>query len=343
VTERITIAVDAMGSDACPTAEVEGAILAAQEHNIRVLLCGPEERLRAELSAAGANGLPIEVVHAPDVITMEDSAGKAMRAKRDSSIHVAARQVRDGRASGVISAGNTGACMAIVKTVLGLVPGVKRPALAQVFPTLEGNWSVLVDVGANVDASPEMLAQFAAMGEIYSKVICHRKHPRVGILSIGEEDHKGNELTKLAAPLIRQLPVEFIGNVEGNDLYSGKADVIVCDGFIGNVALKVSEGLVATIKAMLRQSLEKTIQAKLGSLLARDAFEDFRKRVDYTEYGGAPLLGVKGVCLISHGKSNSNAIKNAVRVAAELSRGRINQRIEETLSESLKTSSTLSA
>lgn len=324
-----------MGSDSCPAAEVEGSIRAASEYNVRVLLCGPEERLKDELRAAGANGLPIEVVHAPEVITMEDTAGKAMRAKRDSSIHVAARQVRDGNASGVISAGNTGACMAIVKTILGLVPGVKRPALAQVFPTLEGTWSVLVDVGANVDSSPEMLAQFAVMGEIYSKVICHRDKPRVGILSIGEEDHKGNELTKLATPLIRQLPVEFIGNVEGNDLYTGKADVIVCDGFIGNVALKVSEGLVAAIKAMLRESLEKTIQAKLGSLLARDAFEDFRKRVDYTEYGGAPLLGVKGVCLISHGKSNANAIKNAVRVAAELSRGRVNQRIERTLHESL--------
>lgn len=343
MTERITIAVDAMGSDACPEAEVKGSILAAREHNVRVLLCGPKDRLRADLDAAGAQGLPIEVVHAPDVITMEDSAGKAMRAKRDSSIHVAARQVREGHASGVISAGNTGACMAIVKTILGLVPGVKRPALAQVFPTLQGTWSVLVDVGANVDASPEMLAQFAAMGEIYSKVICRCERPRVGILSIGEEDHKGNEQTKLAAPMIRQLPVEFIGNVEGNDLYTGKADVIVCDGFTGNVALKVSEGLVATIKAMLRQSLEKTLQAKIGAVLARDAFDDFRKRVDYTEYGGAPLLGVKGVCLISHGKSNANAIKNAVRVAAELSRGRLNQRIEETIAESLKGSSAISA
>lgn len=343
MTDRITIAVDAMGSDDCPLAEVQGAVLAAAEHDVRVLLCGPEERLRDELQTAGGAGLPVEVVHAEEVITMEDSAGRAMRAKRQSSIHVAARQVREGNASGIISAGNTGACMAIVKTILGLVPGVKRPALAQVFPTLEETWSVLVDVGANVDASPEMLAQFAAMGEIYSKVICHCDVPRVGILSIGEEDHKGNELTKLAAPLIKQLPVEFIGNVEGNDLYTGKADVIVCDGFTGNVALKVSEGLVAAIKSMLRQSLEKTIQAKLGSLLAKDAFEDFRKRVDYTEYGGAPLLGVKGVCLISHGKSNSNAIKNAIRVAAELSRGRLNQRIEETISVSLNSDKSVTA
>ncbi len=331
-----------MGGDHCPGVEIEGAILAAREYPVRVLLCGPEEQLRHELREQGGEDLPIEIVHAPEVISMEDTAGKAMRAKRDSSIHVAARQVRDGRAQGVISAGNTGACMAIVKTILGLVPGVKRPALAQVFPTLNRTWAVLVDVGANVDASPEMLAQFAVMGEIYSKVICHCPQPRVGILSIGEEDHKGNELTRQAAPLIKSLPVEFIGNVEGNDLYSGKADVIVSDGFIGNVALKVSEGLVSAIKAMLKESLEKTLQSKIGYVLAKDAFDDFRKRVDYSEYGGAPLLGVKGVCLICHGKSNTNAIKNAIRVAAELANGNLNAQIEETLDKSLNTSGTLS-
>ena len=332
-----------MGGDQCPAVEVEGAVLAAREFGVGVLLCGPQDRLRAELRAQGGEGLPIEIVHAPEVITMAETAGKALRAKRDSSIHVAARQVREGRAQGIISAGNTGACMAIVKTILGLVPGVKRPALAQVFPTLNRTWSVLVDVGANVDASPEMLAQFAVMGEIYAKVICHCQLPKVGILSIGEEDHKGNELTKQAAPLIKGLPVEFIGNVEGNDLYSGKADVIVSDGFIGNVALKVSEGLVSAIKSMLKESLEKTLQSKLGYVLAKDAFDDFRKRVDYSEYGGAPLLGVKGVCLICHGKSNTNAIKNAIRVAAELSQGRLNSQIEETLHKSLKPTSTLSA
>ena len=332
-----------MGGDNCPAVEVEGAILAAHQFGVHVLLCGPEERLRQELHAQGGQGLPIEVVDATEVITMDDTPGKALRGKRNSSIHVAAREVREGRAQGVISAGNTGACMAIVKTILGLAPGVKRPALAQVFPTLNRTWSVLVDVGANVDASPEMLAQFAVMGEIYARVICHCERPRVGILSIGEEAHKGNELTRQAAPLIKRLPVEFIGNVEGNDLYSGKADVIVSDGFIGNVALKVSEGLVSAIKSMLKESLEKTLQSKLGYVLAKDAFDDFRKRVDYSEYGGAPLLGVKGVCLICHGKSNTNAIKNAIRVAAELSQGHLNPRIEETIHESLKTTSEVSA
>src|SRR5690606_37970697 len=169
----------------------------------------------------------------------------ALRNKRDASIRVAARAVREGRAQGLVSAGNTSACMAIAKTVMGLVPGVKRPALAQVFPTLQGSWSVLMDVGANVDCTPDMLAQVALMGEIYSRIICRRPSPRVGILSIGEEEHKGNELTKLTTPLLKELPLNFIGNVEGHDLYSGTADVIVCDGFTGNVALKVSEGLVA--------------------------------------------------------------------------------------------------
>jgi glycerol-3-phosphate acyltransferase PlsX len=179
-----------------------------------------------------------------------------------------------------------------------------------------------------------MLAQFALMGEIYSKIICHCSAPRVGVLSIGEEEHKGNELTKLATPLLKQLPVQFIGNVEGQDLYSGAADVIVCDGFIGNVALKVSEGLVAAVRQILKESLEKTLQRKIGYVLAKEAFEDFRKRVDYTEYGGAPLLGLKGICLICHGRSNANAIKNAIRVAAELSQEHVSSRIETAMLES---------
>ncbi len=326
-----------MGGDNCPATEVEGAILAAREHDVRVLLCGPEDKLTAELDRAGAGGLPIEVVHASEVITMEDTASKALRNKRDASVRVAAREVRDGNAQGMISAGNTGACMAIAKTVMGVTPGVKRPALAQVFPTLADSWAVVVDVGANVDSTPEMLSQFAVMGTIYSRAICGVSEPRVGLLSIGEEEHKGNELTKLAAPLLREMPFNYIGNVEGRDLYSGVADVVVCDGFIGNVALKVSEGLVAAIRQILKESLEKTLQRKIGYVLARQAFEDFRKRVDYSEYGGAPLLGVKGVCLICHGRSNTNAIKNAIRVAAELARGDVAHQLEDALHQSLAT------
>ncbi len=325
-----------MGSDTCPATEVEGAIEAASHFPVRVLLAGPEDVLRAELDLRGAGSLPIEILHATEVITMEDSASSALRNKRDASIRVAARAVREGRAQGLVSAGNTGACMAIAKTVMGLVPGVKRPALAQVFPTLEGSWSVLVDVGANVDCTPEMLAQFALMGEIYSRIICRRPSPRVGVLSIGEEERKGNELTKLTTPLLKELPINFIGNVEGQDLYSGAADVIVCDGFTGNVALKVSEGLVAAVRQILKESLEKTLQRKIGYVLAKEAFEDFRKRVDYTEYGGAPLLGLKGTCLICHGRSNPNAIKNAVRVAAELSQGGVSTQIEAAMHDSFE-------
>ncbi len=323
-----------MGGDTCPATEVEGAVRAACELDCGVILVGPKPRIRAELDRYDTS-LPIEIEHTDEVVTMDDAPSKVLRSKRDSSLHIAARLVRDGRASGLVSAGNTGACMAISGTILGRVPGVKRPALAQIFPTLKDAWAVLIDVGANVDSTPDMLAQFAVMGDIYSRVICQCANPRVGMLSIGEEEHKGNDLTKDATPLLKQAPVNFIGNVEGQDLYTGKADVVVCDGFIGNVALKVSEGLVAAIKAMLRESLEKNPRRKLGAALAKGAFEDFRRRVDYSEYGGAPLLGVKGVCLICHGRSNANAIKNAIRVAAELARGNINERIEESLLASL--------
>jgi glycerol-3-phosphate acyltransferase PlsX len=327
-----TIAVDAMGGDAAPKPEVEGAIRAAKTLDVKVLLVGREERVREELRHhPEARELPIDVVHASEVITMEDSAAKAVRSKRDSSIRVASRLVREGTAQGFVSAGNTGAVMATAKMVQGVVPGVDRPALATIFPTVTGNPVVVVDVGANVDCTPRMLAQFAVMGEIYSRTVLHVQSPRVAILSIGEEDHKGNELTKSAAPLLRSLPLRFIGNVEGRDLFTGSADVIVCDGFVGNVALKVSEGLVDIIKHMLQESLAATITRKIGYVLSRSAYTDFKKRVDYSEYGGVPLLGVKGVCIICHGRSNANAIKNAIRVAAEFSRGKVNQRIEEEL------------
>jgi glycerol-3-phosphate acyltransferase PlsX len=252
-----------------------------------------------------------------------------VRTKKDSSIRVASRLVREGAAHGFVSAGNTGAVMATAKMVQGVVPGVDRPALAQVFPTLKGTPAIMVDVGANVDCDAKMLLQFAVMGDIYSRVIFHTRKPKVGLLSIGEEEHKGNELTKAATPLLKALPaLHFIGNVEGRDLFTGTADVIVCDGFIGNVALKVSEGIVDVIKQMLQESLKATITRQIGYVLSRAAFHEFKKRVDYSEFGGAPLLGVKGVCIICHGRSNTNAIKNAIRVASEFAVGRVNQRIE---------------
>jgi len=340
----VTIAVDAMGGDNAPKAEVDGAIRAARSLGVKVILVGRQEILRAELAQhEGIGDLAIEIQHASEVVTMEDSAAKAVRTKRDSSIRVASRLVRDGIAQGLVSAGNTGAVMATAKMVLGMIPGVDRPALASAFPTLKGTPVVVVDVGANVDCSPRMLGQFAVMGEIYSRVIFHVARPRVGLLSIGEEEHKGNELTRSATPVLKSLPVHFIGNVEGRDIYTGDTNVIVCDGFTGNVALKVSEGLVDMIYQMLRASLEATIKRKIGYVLARSAFQDFKKRVDYSEYGGAPLLGVKGVCIITHGRSNANAFKNAVRVAAEFAGGKINKRIESELANGHLATATVAA
>jgi|SRR5579875_896270 len=325
----ITIALDAMGGDHFPRPEVEGALQAVKTFDVKVVLVGREDVVRNELNRhPGWDSLPIEIRHASEQITMEDSAAKAFRAKRDSSIRVASRLVKEGIAQGVVSAGNTGAVMATAKMVQGMLPGVDRPALASAFPTLTGKTAVMLDVGANVDCTPKMLAQFAVMGNAYSKVIFHTVRPRVGLLSIGEEEHKGNALTHEAGPLLKSLQhVNFIGNVEGRDVYTGHVDVIVCDGFVGNVALKTSEGLVDVIRQLLRQSLKATITRKVGAYLARGAFNEFKKRVDYSEYGGAPLLGLNGVCIICHGRSNAKAIRNAIRVAREFAEGKINERI----------------
>jgi glycerol-3-phosphate acyltransferase PlsX len=340
----VTIAVDAMGGDLAPKAEVEGSIEAARALGVKIILVGKQDVVRKELAQHdNVDGLPIEIQHANEFITMEDSAAKAVRTKRDSSIRVAARLVRDGIAQGVVSAGNTGAVMATAKMVQGMLPGVDRPALASAFPTLKGSPVVVVDVGANVDCSARMLGQFAVMGEIYSRVIFHKPRPRVGLLSIGEEEHKGNELTRSATPVLKSLPINFIGNVEGGDIFTGETDVIVCDGFVGNVALKVGEGLVDMIYRMLRDSLEATIARKIGYVLSRTAFQEFKKRLDYSEHGGAPLLGIKGVCIITHGRSNANAIKNAIRVAAELAEGRINERIAAELAMSQELNATAAA
>jgi len=322
-----------MGGDHAPKAEVEGAIQAAKHHQVRVILVGRENELKQELSQhADWDNLPIEICHASEVITMDDSAAKAMRTKKDSSIRIANRLVRDGVAQGVVSAGNTGAAMATAKTVQGMIPGVERPALASAFPTATLNrYVVVIDVGANVDSTPKMLTQFAIMGEVYSRVIFHVVKPRIGLLSIGEEEHKGNELTHETTRLLKAMPLNFIGNVEGRDLYTDRADVIVCDGFVGNVALKVSEGVVDVIRQMLRESLQATIARKIGYVLSRSAFAEFRKRVDYSEFGGAPLLGVKGVCIISHGRSTAKAIKNAIRMAKDFAEGETNQKIEAEL------------
>jgi len=257
---------------------------------------------------------------------------EAIRAKRDNSMRVGLRLVREGRAHGFVTAGNTGAAMATAKIVLGAVPGVDRPALAAVFPTAPGNPAMLLDVGANVDCTPKNLEQFAVMGDVYFRAMFGKnRSPRVGLLSIGEEETKGNDLTREAFQLLKQLPLNFVGNVEGRDLYNGQVDVIVADGFVGNVALKISEGVANLVRTALKESLKATITRQVGALLSRSAFTDFKKRLDHTEYGGAPLLGVKGVCIITHGSSNANAMKNAVRVAAEFGESGVNQSIERGL------------
>jgi glycerol-3-phosphate acyltransferase PlsX len=341
------IALDAMGSDRAPKPEIEGAIHAARNYGVRVLLVGPEATIKAELDRhPSASRLPIEIVHASEVISMEDKAVQAVRAKRDSSMRVGLRLVREGQAAGFVTAGNTGAAMASAKMVLGALQGVDRPALAAVFPTAPGTAAILLDVGANVDCKPHNLEQFAVMGEIYFRSMFGgprfgdvkfgrsgqaARSPRVGLLSIGEEETKGNELTRESFQLLKRLPLNFVGNVEGRDLFNGHVDVIVADGFVGNVALKISEGVANLVRTVLKESLKSTITRQVGYMLSRSAFSDFKKRIDHTEYGGAPLLGVKGVCIITHGSSNANAIKNAVRVAAEFSQKHINESIEKEL------------
>ncbi len=329
----ITIAVDAMGGDHAPRPEVEGAVLAARELRVRVLLVGQPAAVKSELARNPHRSLPIELVPASEVVTMKDSPSQALRKKKDSSAHVAVRLVRTGQADGLVSAGNTGAVMAIARFGLGTLSSVDRPALAAPFPTTRGGVAVLLDVGANVDSKVTHLEQFAVMGEIFYRSIFGTRRPRVGLLSIGEEEMKGNELTREAYNRLKQLPLNFVGNVEGRDVFAGNVDVIVCDGFIGNVALKISEGVAQLIFSLLKNSLQKTLRAQVGYVLSRRAYQELRKKIDYAEYGGAPLLGVRGVTVIGHGRSNANAIKNAIRVAAELARSRTNEKIEQELSD----------
>jgi glycerol-3-phosphate acyltransferase PlsX len=337
----IDIVVDAMGSDKAPESEIRGAILAARHLDVRVHLVGPQEVLRPALDHALRSRFPvhygrkrphIEIVHASEWISMEDKAAQSVRAKRDSSMRVGLRMVREGTAAGFFTAGNTGAAMATAKMVLGMLAGVHRPGLSTILPTALGTPSILLDVGANVDCDPDNLVQFAVMGHIYARNVLHIAHPRVGLLSIGEEDSKGNSLTHDTFPMLRALHgMNFIGNVEGRDLFDGRADVIVCDGFVGNVAIKTCEGTARLVSVLLRESLKSTVTSQVGALLSSRAFHDFKKRIDYSEFGGAPLLGVRGVCIIGHGVSNEKAVMNGIRVAAEFAQAEVNSGIEAAL------------
>jgi glycerol-3-phosphate acyltransferase PlsX len=264
---------------------------------------------------------------------MDDHPAQAFRRKKDSSVHVAARLVREVKADGMISAGNTGAVMTVARFLLGTLESVDRVALAAPFPNAKAGVSVLLDVGANVDSKPEHLVQFAVMGEIYYRVTFGHGHrrPRVGLLSIGEEEIKGNELTREVHNRLKKTHLHYMGNVEGGDLFSGEVDVIVCDGFVGNIALKICEGLAVQLFGLLRKSMKSSLITQFAGMLSQSAFRGLKKTIDYTEYGGAPLLGVRGVCVIGHGRSNANALKNAIRVAAGLARANVNEKIEQEL------------
>jgi phosphate acyltransferase len=333
----IDIVLDAMGSDKAPEPEIRGAILATRLLDVRVHLVGPEEVLRPKLREAirtYSRGVrpPVFIVQASEWISMDDKAALAVRSKRDSSMRVALKMVREGRAAGFVTAGNTGAAMATAKMVLGSLAGIDRPALATSLPTTTGSPCVLLDVGANVDSDPENLVQFAVMGHVFAKNVLRVSHPRVGLLSIGEEDGKGNSLTRDTLPLLRELKgVNFIGNVEGRDLFNGHCDVAVCDGFVGNVALKTCEGTAKLLSVSLRESLKSTVTSQVGALLSKKAFTAFKKRLDYSEYGGAQLLGVRGPCIVGHGSSNERAIMNGIRIAAEFAQAEVNSGIEAAL------------
>lgn len=325
----VCIALDAMGGDAGPAVNVEGAVAAARELGLGVILVGVEEEVRRHLDRHDPTGLPIKVRHASEVVEMEESPSAALRKKKDSSIRVAVDLLRSRDADAMVSAGNTGAVMAIALVVLGPLSGVERPAIAALLPTLTGH-AILLDVGANVDCKPRHLVQFAIMGNVYARQALGKARPRVGLLSIGEEETKGNELTKESfRALEEERAIEFIGNVEGVDVFKGHADVVVCDGFTGNVALKIGESVAETIMALVREEVAADLRSRAGGLLLKPAFHRLQRRLDYSEVGGAPLLGVNGVTIISHGRSSAKAIRNALRVAADCVTSRVLENIRD--------------
>lgn len=326
------VAVDAMGGDNAPVVEVEGAVAAAREFGIPVTLVGDTDRVNQELAKYNCKGLDVTVKHASEVVGMHDSASDAVRKKKDSSIRVAFELVKNDEAVAVVSAGNSGATMAAGMFVLKRLKGIDRPAIAQIFPTLRGKTLVL-DVGGNVDCKPLHLVQFAIMGEVYARFVMGVDNPRIGLLSNGEEESKGNDLTRESSALLKNTSLDYFGYVEGRDIFNGIVDVVVCDGFVGNVVLKLSEGLAEAVGKMLKDEIKQSLLSKIGYLLSRQAFVNFKKKVDYSEYGGAPLLGIDGVGMICHGGSNAKAIKNAIRFAHEYAQKGVNQRMAEKLQE----------
>ncbi|HEY0876266.1 MAG TPA: phosphate acyltransferase PlsX [Vicinamibacterales bacterium] len=321
------IAIDAMGGDDAPGSIIDGALVAARLHQVGLLLVGDRARIERELSRhPGAGSLDLDILHSPDFIAMSEPAAAALRRKPQASVKLAADAVRDGRAAAMFSAGHTGGSVIAAIGTFRRLPGIDRPALATIIPTRQRP-AVLLDSGATVECRPQHLVQFALMGAAYARIAFGCEHPRVGLLSVGEEEGKGNDLTRDAHQLLKAAPINFVGNVEGRHVYAGEADVIVCDGFTGNITLKISEGLVEAIEALLHAELQSTFGTRVGYLLSGQAFRRFRKRMDYSEYGGAPLLGVDGICVVGHGRSSPKAVSNAVTMAVRAVREHLIERL----------------
>lgn len=326
------VAVDVMGGDSAPCHEIAGAILAARQWQIPIILVGQSELIEAELANQDLQDLDIRVEHASEVVGMHDSASDAVRKKKNSSIRVAFDLVKEGVANAVVSTGNSGATMAAGMFVLKRIPGIDRPAIATVVPNLKDH-TLILDVGGNVDCKPLHLVQFALMGSVYASQMLSKGKPRVGVLSNGEEESKGNDLTREASQILSQTSLNYVGYSEGRDIYNGDIDVVVCDGFVGNVVLKVSEGLAEAMSRMLRQELSSRFLSKLGYLLVKPSLKAFRKKVDYAEYGGAPLLGIQGTAMICHGSSSPRAIMNAIKMAHDSETHQVSQKLSERLEE----------
>jgi len=318
-----------MGGDDAPRSVIDGALVAARRHQVGLLLVGDRSRVERELSRHPAvASLDVEILDTPERIEMAEPASAALRRKPRASIRLAAEAVRDGRAAAVFSAGHTGASVMAAVSIFGRLAGIDRPALATIIPTKQSP-AVLLDSGASVECRPQHLVQFALMGAAYARIAFGCARPRVGLLSVGEEEGKGNELTRDAHQLLKTAPVHFVGNIEGRHVFAGDADVIVCDGFTGNVMLKTGEGLVEMIESLLHAELQSTFGTRVGYLLSGQAYRRFRKRVDYSEYGGAPLLGLNGICIVGHGRSSPKAVGNAVTMAVRAVRENLTERLAE--------------
>lgn len=326
------IAVDAMGGDHAPRAVVRGAHRAAAVDGTRILLVGDRRRVESELSALGRRPATLEVIHAEQAVAMDEPAVTPLRKKRRSSLRLCADLVKQGRAQAMVTAGNTGAAVSVAKFVVGTIAGVDRPALAAVVPNATGR-TVVLDVGANVDTKPALLRQFAVMGHFYAQEVVGVRSPRIGLMSIGEEEGKGTDATRQGFKVLKTAGLHFVGNVEGQDLFNGAADVIVCDGFVGNVVLKSAESLAVLLGRMLREELSQSARTRIGFLMAKPAFDNLRRRTDYREYGAAPLLGVEGGCFIGHGRSNPAAIHNSIRRAVEFCSAELHHKIRDKVAE----------